>query len=520
MDSRAPTRVSDTLTVLHPPSSSWPCTEDSCNKVFKATTDWSSGKRSLIRHLLQEHKVEIKNTINICFGCRATLRNRPSLHKCLLPVQFEVEVQTFNHVCATCLESFPHKKGLQNHQKIHKNPGAGSRTVSQSVPSTSRQPTPPHCRLSTQGENHTQTTQSTPLTESPRSLHTAHAPTPRSLTTPNRHLTPLMAISFATTTPLSYQSPSSPSTTPSSHSPRPVTPIPIGDLIVNTPPCHPIEEPGETISPLRIPTYTQEEEVLSANSSTSDDENFAISDNDHLHYGEEENNQEGTLVNHNLSPLHPTHIDPNGRSSLYQYLPDLLKILRSLNHPDKWKRFTEILDSLTEEARTELNIRPRPQQAAVPRRPPTVTEALDAKLIQKLYKRNRRRAVRLILDGDSPPCVIPTNTLHQFFTERRSEKPYDNFFYQPYGGSREPLPCDMFSQTEVIKRLRKFENSAPGDDQITYRHWLSLDPEGNVLTTIMNICLKYQRIPETWKSSRTILIWEMFPIQEIGDQYQ
>src|SRR4051812_2312194 len=46
------------------------------------------------------------------------------------------------------------------------------------------------------------------------------------------------------------------------------------------------------------------------------------------------------------------------------------------------------------------------------------------------------------------------------------------------------------------------------DDLITYHQWYLLDPEGSVLSAIMNICLKFRRIPCSWKQSRTILIYK------------
>jgi len=49
--------------------------------------------------------------------------------------------------------------------------------------------------------------------------------------------------------------------------------------------------------------------------------------------------------------------------------------------------------------------------------------------------------------------------------------------------------------TDVSKRLGKFENTAPGDDGLTYRHWKRLDPKCTVLTEVINVCLRYHMVP-------------------------
>jgi len=58
-----------------------------------------------------------------------------------------------------------------------------------------------------------------------------------------------------------------------------------------------------------------------------------------------------------------------------------------------------------------------------------------------------------------------------------------------------PDPVDAFSPIEVSKRLKKIENTAPGDDGLTYKHWRRLDPASSLLTEVLNICLKHRKIP-------------------------
>ncbi|GFT18714.1 retrovirus-related Pol polyprotein from type-2 retrotransposable element R2DM [Trichonephila clavipes] len=54
--------------------------------------------------------------------------------------------------------------------------------------------------------------------------------------------------------------------------------------------------------------------------------------------------------------------------------------------------------------------------------------------------------------------------------------------------------------------MKSAENSAPGPDRLTYRHWREVDPYCKVITRIFNICLKMSNIPSAWKTSSTVLI--------------
>lgn len=60
---------------------------------------------------------------------------------------------------------------------------------------------------------------------------------------------------------------------------------------------------------------------------------------------------------------------------------------------------------------------------------------------------------------------------------------------------RTELNIAAFREGEVEMQLSKAENTAPGDDRITYRHWKQVDPECKVLTAIFNIWLQPKKIP-------------------------
>ncbi|GFU59198.1 retrovirus-related Pol polyprotein from type-2 retrotransposable element R2DM [Trichonephila clavipes] len=79
----------------------------------------------------------------------------------------------------------------------------------------------------------------------------------------------------------------------------------------------------------------------------------------------------------------------------------------------------------------------------------------------------------------------------------------------------ERSPLEPPSRPPVIETLtREFveacltaaENSAPGPDSISYRHWREVDPACSIIARVFNACIKMADIPSAWKMSNTILI--------------
>jgi hypothetical protein len=97
------------------------------------------------------------------------------------------------------------------------------------------------------------------------------------------------------------------------------------------------------------------------------------------------------------------------------------------------------------------------------------------------------------------------------------KKPIDRDLYNIPHPPRPEVDLSPFTEDQVLKKLRKCENSAPGDDRLTFRHWLDVDPEAKALTLIFNTCLKYGKIPFAWKKSKTILIYKKGDPMDVGN---
>ncbi|KAL1475347.1 hypothetical protein MTO96_037363 [Rhipicephalus appendiculatus] len=77
----------------------------------------------------------------------------------------------------------------------------------------------------------------------------------------------------------------------------------------------------------------------------------------------------------------------------------------------------------------------------------------------------------------------------------------------------EGVDTSNFSADEVLLRLRKSENTAPGPNRLTYHHWKTVDPEGRFLAALFNICVHHRRTTDTWRTSRTVLIHKKGNVQ-------
>lgn len=168
---------------------------------------------------------------------------------------------------------------------------------------------------------------------------------------------------------------------------------------------------------------------------------------------------------------------------------------------DTWQDFCNTMEQITLEIQDRVKL-PAPTEQ---HRPVRESQINDCAYIQRLYRRNRRRAVRLILEGEKPRCALDMNQVLAHFTHTWQHREYDDSVYPQVEG-RQPLDHIRFTVAEVSRKLRKCENTAPGDDRLSYQHWRSVDPEGLLLAAAFNVCARHRRVPTTWKNSHTVLI--------------
>lgn len=52
---------------------------------------------------------------------------------------------------------------------------------------------------------------------------------------------------------------------------------------------------------------------------------------------------------------------------------------------------------------------------------------------------------------------------------------------------------------------------------VTYADLRRLDNSGALLALIYNICLKHNKVPDSWKQSRTVLIYKKGDREDLGN---
>ncbi|GFU30096.1 retrovirus-related Pol polyprotein from type-2 retrotransposable element R2DM, partial [Nephila pilipes] len=129
----------------------------------------------------------------------------------------------------------------------------------------------------------------------------------------------------------------------------------------------------------------------------------------------------------------------------------------------------------------------------------------NAQAVQKLYKWNRRRCIRNIVNPNFSRCPAPKENIFSHF--KNSWAPPKSNYNLPLSPNLDlPPVIDFMSPETIASCLQGCENSAPGPDLITYHHWKTCDPRCFILSKIFNICLKFKSIPSEWKISNCILL--------------
>lgn len=130
---------------------------------------------------------------------------------------------------------------------------------------------------------------------------------------------------------------------------------------------------------------------------------------------------------------------------------------------------------------------------------------MNPKYIQALYRRNRRRAVRKIIGDKTQQCNEDPNALADHFYNS-ALLTCDNSIFDDWEVAANELIIDNITPAEVLNKLSRAENTAPGLGRLTFQHWRSIDPDDSTLAAIFSICTKLQKVPDDWKTSKTVFI--------------
>ncbi|GIY79276.1 retrovirus-related Pol polyprotein from type-1 retrotransposable element R2 [Caerostris darwini] len=116
----------------------------------------------------------------------------------------------------------------------------------------------------------------------------------------------------------------------------------------------------------------------------------------------------------------------------------------------------------------------------------------DPQQVQKLYRRNRRRAIREIRGVQGERCAIPPSVVEEHFSSIWQESSSAANFYSSVHPDRDEVLGTLLSVSEVVSAFKSCENTAPGPALL--------------VTKLFNWCIHLRTIPRTWRESTTILL--------------
>ncbi|XP_046391709.1 uncharacterized protein LOC124159815 [Ischnura elegans] len=154
----------------------------------------------------------------------------------------------------------------------------------------------------------------------------------------------------------------------------------------------------------------------------------------------------------------------------------------------------------------------RPPRRNRDRAPPY--DPKEAANLQKLFRSHPRKAMEKILGNASPYCEVPKEDVERHFQAVYGDVSYQpqeaghHHQYRPTSDEEKKRMLARVTADEVVGRLSKATNTAPGPDCLTYWDLKAFDPKGLIFAGIFDRCLQEARTPDAWKISRTVLIYK------------
>lgn len=151
--------------------------------------------------------------------------------------------------------------------------------------------------------------------------------------------------------------------------------------------------------------------------------------------------------------------NPDAPAPSDRFLPRFRDLLESFSL-DKWDEFEEAVADFVEFAQNHVGIKKdgpkRPGGAPPP-------DKNDPIAMQRLYRRNRKRALRIITNDTSNRCNVSRERLVQHFYSGAAP-PVDLSIFDDSPECSNTPDTSPFSAAEKKSRVKSFDNTAPGPD--------------------------------------------------------
>ncbi|KAE8740258.1 hypothetical protein FOCC_FOCC014242 [Frankliniella occidentalis] len=194
--------------------------------------------------------------------------------------------------------------------------------------------------------------------------------------------------------------------------------------------------------------------------------------------------------------------------------------IRKLQEAEDWAAFELAVEGLTSDLLPPAKNRGhqgRGRGRGGGRRPQNA-----ARRLQFLYKVNKKRAMREVREEDSPLCSLPPEEVESFF-ERVFAARLPHLEDPPVSAVLPPtLPEDVrlvapITRENIMDRLRRCANTAPGPDGVPYASLKRKDSGCHILAEVFKICMSFKRIPASWKTAKTVLIYKKGEMTDLSN---
>ncbi|GFQ63844.1 c2H2-type domain-containing protein [Trichonephila clavata] len=152
---------------------------------------------------------------------------------------------------------------------------------------------------------------------------------------------------------------------------------------------------------------------------------------------------------------------------------------------ERFPHFENLVEGITEVIQKHFNlVRPQTNQD-VSLATRKVADPNNPQVVQRSYRWNRRKCIRQITHANSSRCPLPRDEIFSHFEQVWETSSVQGKLNHVEAPVRPPIVKSL-ARDFVLECLKSCENSAPGPDMISYKHWGEIDPN----------CIDLQYLPQ------------------------
>lgn len=171
-----------------------------------------------------------------------------------------------------------------------------------------------------------------------------------------------------------------------------------------------------------------------------------------------------------IGPNVPIPEDVSAECGFFQRFSSRLNNMLGQENPN-FQEFEALAEDLVVCMKKELNFKSSEGDGAA--RPSKHVSVDDAKSVQRLYRKNRKKALRIIYNDESDFCDLDPEAVANHYATDAQDQLSDLTFMKEIDISPTAMNGRQFTPSKINRKLRRCENTAPIG--ITYNHIKKID---------------------------------------------